>query len=350
MSVRAPALTLAGFSAPGDRLREEVLQGLRRARKRIPSKYFYDARGSALFEKICDLDEYYLTRAELEIMKRHAGEMSAALGRRCFLIEYGSGSGRKTRLLLERLVDPAAYVPIDISGAVLRASAIAIAAANPALEVIPICADYTQPVKLKPPRLQAARRAIYFPGSTIGNFTRSQARVFLARASAQVGAAGGMLIGTDLKKDARVLEAAYDDREGVTAAFNMNLLARANREMGADFHLSRFHHRAFYDRRRGRIEMHLVSMVRQSVRVADEVFLFNAGESILTEYSYKYSVRGFTALARQAGLRVRRCWTDPARRFAVYYLTPSGAASAMRKDASIASAGSSAAAPAAWLS
>jgi dimethylhistidine N-methyltransferase len=325
MSIRASALTLAGFSAPGDRLREEVLQGLRRARKRIPSKYFYDARGSELFEKICELDEYYLTRAELEIMKRHAGEMGAALGRHCFLIEYGSGSGRKTRLLLEQLVDPAAYVPIDISDAALRASVTAIAAANPLLEVIPICADYTRSVKLKPPSLKSARRAIYFPGSTIGNFTRSEARGFLARASAQVGAAGGILIGADLKKNARVLEAAYDDREGVTAAFNMNLLARANREMGADFHPSRFRHRAFYDRLRGRIEMHLVSLVRQSVRVADELFLFDAGESILTEYSYKYSVRGFTALARQVGLRVRRCWTDPARRFAVYYLTRPGA-------------------------
>ena len=342
MSVRARSLTLAARFEPRDHLGEEVLEGLRRARKRIPSKYFYDARGSELFEQICDLDEYYLTRAELEIMQRHAGEMGAALGPRCSLIEYGSGSGRKTRLLLEQLAEPAAYVPIDISDTALRASASAIAAAHPSLDVIPVCADYTRPVHLPAASLRAARRAIYFPGSTIGNFTRSQAWGFLTRASALVGAEGGMLIGADLKKDARALEAAYDDRNGVTAAFNLNLLTRANRELGADFHPGRFRHRAFYDRRIGRIEMHLVSVVKQSVHIGDEVFRFDAGESILTEYSYKYSVRDFTALARRAGLTVRRCWTDHAGRFAVYYLTSSGSASAVQIDARIHAADSAA--------
>jgi dimethylhistidine N-methyltransferase len=302
------------------RFRDEVWHGLATPQKTLPCKYFYDARGSALFEAICELPEYYPTRTELSIMERHAGAMAERLGRGCLLVEYGSGSSRKTRLLLDRLREPAGYVPIDISRAALAASARALAAAYPALEVIPVCADYTEPFELPPAAARVSRRGVYFPGSTIGNFTPPQAQRFLARMGRVAGAEGALLVGVDLKKDPAVLERAYDDAAGVTAAFNANLLARINRELGGTFSLSRFRHRALWEPRAGRIEMHLVSTERQSVLVAGRRFDFDPGETIHTESSYKYDLAQFEALAAGVGLRVREVWTDAAGRFSVQYL------------------------------
>jgi dimethylhistidine N-methyltransferase len=308
--------------APGvARFREEVWAGLGLPQKTLPCKYFYDARGSELFEAICDLPEYYPTRTELAIMERSAGAMADRLGERCLLVEYGSGSSRKTRLLLDRLRDPAGYVPIDISRAALSASARALGVAYPTLDVLPVCADYTAHFELPHPRRPAARCGVYFPGSTIGNFTPAQAQRFLAHMARVAGAGGALLIGVDLKKDRATLERAYDDAAGVTAAFNRNLLLRINRELAGDFELDRFVHRAHYDERAGRIEMHLVSERAQTVSVAGRRFSFAAGETIHTENSYKYDVVQFAALASSAGLWVREVWTDPERLFSVQYLT-----------------------------
>ena len=308
--------------APGaPRFCIEVLAGLSRARKTLPCKYLYDERGSALFERICELDEYYPTRTELAILAAYADEMAERLGARCLLVEYGSGSGRKTRLLLDHLCEPAGYVPIDISSEALGASARALAADYPELEVLPVCADYTEPLELPRPARPAARRGVFFPGSTIGNFTPLEAQRFLGRMARVAGVGGGMLIGVDLRKDRSVLEPAYDDALGVTAAFNRNLLARINRELGADFELDRFRHLARWNAAAGRVEMHLVSEVEQRVRVADAEFRFAAGETIHTENSYKYALDEFAALAVQAGLAVRRVWTDRDALFSVQYLT-----------------------------
>lgn len=299
---------------------EDVLQGLRSSPKHVPCKYFYDERGSDLFEQICTLDEYYLTRAELEIMDRHADEMADALGPRCLVIEYGPGSGRKTRLLLERMDSPAAYVPIDISGESLMRTAEEFASHFPGLEVLPVCADYTQPFEMPRSRTQARRRAVYYPGSTIGNFSPEGARDFLAHAAMVTGERGGLLIGVDLRKDPAILEAAYDDARGITAKFNMNLLVRFNEELGADFDLDSFSHRAPYNEALGRVEMHLVSGKAQTVRIQGETIRFREGETIHTESCYKYDVEGFSALASSAGLDVETVWTDPRRLFSVQYL------------------------------
>jgi dimethylhistidine N-methyltransferase len=290
--------------------RRDVLRGLARPQKELPCKYFYDAEGSRLFEEICELPEYYLTRCELAVLERHAGTMAGHLGPRCALIEYGSGSGRKTRLLLDRLQDPAAYVPVDINRDFLFRSAEALAASYPGLEVVPVCADFTRPFQLPTLRRNAARRAVYFSGSTIGNFGPPEAVGLLRNIARLVGPGGSLLIGVDLKKDPRILEPAYDDSRGVTAAFNLNLLARINRELGSDFRLDRFRHRALYDAEHDRIEMQLVSRGEQSVRIGNEVFAFAEGEVIRTEYSYKYGLEEFAELAVRAGLRRDEVWTD----------------------------------------
>jgi dimethylhistidine N-methyltransferase len=301
-------------------LRDDVLRGLSERRKTLPPKYFYDARGSALFERICELPEYYPTRTEMRIMRAAAGEMAALLGPRCALVEYGSGSGQKTRVLLDAL-KPLAYLPVDIAATQLKATAEAVAAAFPAVRVIAVCADYTQPIDgTLLDDLSAQRRVIYFSGSTIGNFTPGEATSFLERARALVGHDGGMLIGVDLEKDERVLHAAYNDRAGVTAQFNLNLLERLNRELDADFDLSAWRHHAFYNADLGRIEMHLVSARPQSATVSGVRFDFDAGETIHTENSYKYTISGFHALAESAGFRARACWTDGAGYFSVHYL------------------------------
>jgi dimethylhistidine N-methyltransferase len=314
----APALH--DLSPARAQFRDEVWRGLETPQKTLPCKYFYDARGSALFEQICELPEYYPTRTELSIMERHAGAMAERLGAGCLLVEYGSGSSRKTRLLLDRLRDPAGYVPIDISRAALAASARALAAAYPALEVIPVCADYTEPFDLPRAAAAVSRRGVYFPGSTIGNFTPPQAQRFLARMARVAGAGGTLLVGVDRKKDPALLERAYDDAAGVTAAFNLNLLARINRELEGTFRLSRFAHRALWEPRAGRVEMHLVSLERHAVTVAGRRFEFERGETIHTENSYKYDRAQFEALAAGAGLRVREAWTDPEQLFSVQCL------------------------------
>jgi dimethylhistidine N-methyltransferase len=299
---------------------EDVLAGLAKPQKELPPKYFYDARGSELFDAICELPEYYLTRIESAIMHDRGADMARHLGPGCALIEFGSGSGRKTRILIEAAA-PAAYLAIDIARTQLEATAAALARDFPALEVTAICADYSSPIAL--PQLAAQgsrRRVIYFPGSTIGNLTPAEARVFLRNARGLAGAGGGLLIGVDLKKDTALLNAAYNDTRGVTAEFNLNLLARINRELGAAFDLSAFRHFAFYNEAQGRIEMHLVSAKAQSVTIGGGVFRFRPDETIHTENSYKYSVSEFQELGRSAGLAPMECWTDPERLFAVHYL------------------------------
>jgi L-histidine N-alpha-methyltransferase len=303
------------------RFRADVLRGLSRRAKRLPCKYFYDDVGSRLFDRICELPEYYPTRTELAILRADAPAMAARIGPDCLVIEYGSGSGVKTRLLLDALSRPAAYLPVDIARDHLKRSAAALAADFPGLTVLPVCADFTRPFALPPDAPAATRRAVYFPGSTIGNFGPATARQLLAGMARLVGPGGAVLIGVDLKKDPRILEAAYDDTAGVTAAFNRNLLVHINRELGGTFQPDRFAHHALYNPTHGRIEMHLISRRRQAVRLAGARIAFEEGESILTECSYKYTVRGFQAVAASAGLRARQVWTDADRWFSVQYLT-----------------------------
>jgi dimethylhistidine N-methyltransferase len=318
---RPRQLRLADFEPQLGSFREEVLCGLRKPQKELPSKFFYDERGSQLFEQISTLDEYYLTRTELGIMRDHAGAMAQVLGQQCLLVEYGSGSSTKTRLLLNHLLRPAAYVPIDISKEHLIQAAMALAAAYPDLEVLPVCADYTTDFALPAPTTPAARRVVYYPGSTIGNFDREPALRFLRHIAQVCGPGGGLLIGVDLSKDPVKLHHAYNDWEGVTGAFNLNLLARINRELGADFPLDRFRHYAFYNPREGRVEMHLVSLANHTVHVGDAEFSFEIGESIWTESSYKYRLAEFADMAGAAGFAVEQVWTDPQGLFSVQYLT-----------------------------
>jgi dimethylhistidine N-methyltransferase len=302
------------------RFLDDVLGGLSRPRKTLPPKYFYDRRGSKLFEAICGTPEYYPTRTETALMRRRAGAMARRLGRDCAVIEYGSGSGAKTRILLEAL-RPAAYVPIDIARAQLRTTAAGISRDFPGLAVAAVCADYSRPLALPElDRLGARRKVVYFPGSTIGNFTPGEAAGFLRNVRGLVGPGGGLLVGVDLRKDAARLNAAYNDRQGYTAAFNLNLLARINRELGADFDLGAFRHQAFYNAPMGRIEMHLLSLESRRVRVGGRLIRFRAGETIHTENSCKYSVNGFRLLAAGAGLEPVDCWTDPGSLFSVHYL------------------------------
>ncbi len=304
---------------PSKILLEDVIAGLRSRQKTLPCKYFYDAKGAELFEEICALEEYYPTRTELAIMEEHARAMARRIGSRSLLIEYGSGSSRKTRVLLSALESPAAYVPIDISREALLTSAESIAKQYPELEVLPVVADYLAPVHLPQPGREARRRVIYFPGSTIGNFETADAVAFLDRVARQAGEGGGVLIGVDLKKNPAELIRAYDDSKGVTAAFNRNLLVRINRELGGDFCERDFRHEARWNAHEGRIEMHLVSSVACSVRIAGEEIRFEAGESIHTENSYKYELDEFESLAAKAGLVRSDVWMDARRRFTVQY-------------------------------
>lgn len=306
---------------PGrDEILEDVLAGLRRTPKRLPSKYFYDARGSQLFERICEQPEYTLMRDELAIMRAHAGEIATADGPDALVVEYGSGSGAKTRLLLEHLQTPVAYVPVEISRSALTASVDALRSDFPKIEMLPVCADFTRPIVLPRPARRARRALMYFPGSTIGNFETREATQLLRQMRAEMGHDGAALIGVDLKKDRAELEAAYNDAAGVTAEFTLNMLARFNREIGADFDLAAFRHRARWNPLAGRIETHIVSDVAQTVRVGGETFSLQAGESVLVEYSCKYSLEDFARLAEHAGLRVSQVWTDEAKRFSVQLL------------------------------
>jgi dimethylhistidine N-methyltransferase len=292
----------------------DVVAGLSLPQKSLPPKYFYDDAGSRLFERICRLPEYYLTRAELALTRRHLAAIARFAGRGCELIEYGSGESLKTRLLI-RALRPAAYLPVDISAAALRAATQRLWREFPWLRIAPVHGDFSRPLALPP---QRARRVVYFPGSTIGNLTPDEAHAFLSMTRGQ---AARMLVGADVKKDANILHAAYNDSRGVTAAFNRNLLARINRELGADFDLRRFSHYAFYNAPLGRVEMHLVSLAPQTVRIGRHRFGFDAGESIHTENSYKYSVAEFQALAKEARFSATRVWTDRRQLFALYGLT-----------------------------
>ncbi|MFQ5429431.1 MAG: L-histidine N(alpha)-methyltransferase [Phycisphaerae bacterium] len=298
----------------------DVLIGLGRSQKSIPSKYLYDRRGSELFDRICELDEYYPTRTELAIMRQHADEMARAVGPRAMLIEYGSGSSLKTRLLLDRLDDPAAYVPVDISKEHLLRAVEKLRREYPRLRILPICADFTRRIELPDCPGPVRARIVYFPGSTIGNLTPDQAADLL-RGVAALTQGGGLLIGVDLKKDPDLLRRAYNDSQGLTAAFNLNLLEHINRELRADFPVDRFEHRAIYNPRFGRVEMHLVSRVAQTVALNGETFSFRRGETIHTENSHKFSLAEFEQVARTAGLRVRKVWLDDRRLFSVQYLT-----------------------------
>jgi len=308
------ALDLAPAAAS---LRGDVLRGLAQTPKALPSKYFYDELGSALFDRICELPEYYLTRAEVELLAKNGAEMAAAIGPGSTVVGYGTGRGTKTRLLLDHLDSPRAYVPIDIARGELEQAAAALAARYPGLQVLPVCADFTA-VHTLPAAAPAHGRLVFFPGSTIGNFEPAAARAFLARAR-DVGSR--MLIGVDLKKDPAILHAAYNDAAGTTAEFNKNLLARLNRELGADFDLDAFDHYAPYEPVPGRVAMYLVSRRAQTVSVAGERIAFAEGEAINTEWSYKYSPLEFERLAAAAGWRVERLWRDAAGRFAVFLLS-----------------------------
>lgn len=306
--------------APGEEsFRDAVLNGLGRERKSIPCKFFYDARGSALFEAICRLPEYYPTRTEIAILEENAAEIAAQMDPHCRLIELGSGASRKVRILLNALDRPAAYVPVDISGDHLREAALNLAEDFPELPVIAVCADYTRPFAMPPLPGPRGKRVGFFPGSTIGNFEPSAALRFLANCAQILGPGGEMLIGVDLKKDRAVLDAAYNDRAGVTAAFNLNLLERINRELDGDLDLDRFEHLGFYNGREGRIEIYIRSLSDQEATIAGRRFGFAAGELIHTEYSYKYTVGEFRALAAQAGFRPVDTWTDPNQLFSVHY-------------------------------
>ncbi|HZD19590.1 MAG TPA: L-histidine N(alpha)-methyltransferase [Burkholderiales bacterium] len=298
--------------------RKDVLAGLARPQKALPPKYFYDAAGSRLFEKICRLREYYPTRVELALTKKNLRDIARFAGKGSALLEYGSGESLKTRLLI-RALRPSVYMPVDISAPALRAAATRLARDFPRLGIVAITADFSQPLAI-PAYRGSARRVVYFPGSTIGNLTHEEAHAFLKMTRGQVGARGAMLIGVDLKKDANVLHAAYNDAQGVTAAFNLNLLSRINRELGGDFSLSRFAHYAFYNPLAGRIEMHLVARDAHLVNIGSYRFSFDRGESIHTENSYKYSVPEFARLAASAGFEAAKCWTDARQWFGVFGL------------------------------
>lgn len=301
-------------------LAADVLEGLRREPKELPCKYLYDEEGSHLFDAICETKDYYPTRTELAIMDDSVDEMAEALGSDCLVIEFGSGSGHKTKVLLEALDDPAAYVPIEISRDHLMATARRLAKQFPEIEILPVCADYTADYELPTPKHPVRRRAIYFPGSTIGNFDRPEAEDFLAHMTEVCGEGGAVLLGVDLLKDREILESAYDDSEGVTAAFNLNYLIRLNRDLDADFDLDAFRHRAIFNAEEERIEMHLESLEDQAVTIAGESFDFAAGETICTEHSNKYTFESFAELAHGAGLEVKKVWTDDHGLFSVQYL------------------------------
>lgn len=314
------SIKLLDLEPAEDDLLGDVLAGLAATPKRLPSKYFYDAVGSRLFERICEQPEYYLTRTELQIMRDHADDMAQALGPGVRLVEYGSGAGLKTRQLLKVLQAPVAYVPVEISRSALLASVGRLAEEFPGIEMLPVCADFTQRVALPEPGRPPRRTVVYFPGSTLGNFENAVAVKLLARMRALVGAGGAVLVGLDRKKDPAMIEAAYNDAAGVTAEFTLNLLARLNRELDADFDLSRFRHQARYDAVQGRIQTHITSSCAQSVSVGGQRVEFGEGEAMLVEYSCKYDQADVERMAASAGLVVERTWTDPSDWFSVQLL------------------------------
>lgn len=317
----SPAVRFYDYHPGIASLREEVLHGLAQQPKAIPPKFFYDARGSSLFDAICELPEYYPTRTEVAILQAYAGEIAELVGPEVLLIELGSGASKKVRLLLDCL-RPAAYIGVDISKDFLLESTYRLAADYPWLDVHAACADYSQHLNLSycPP---ASKKLVFFPGSSIGNFDPSQALALLQQLHHTLHPEGGLLIGVDLKKDAAILHAAYNDAQGITADFNLNLLQRIQNELNTNLRPDDFIHQAFYNDGLGRVEMHLASRRQQSLRVENQCFDFGEGETIHTENSYKYSVAEFQALARRAGYEPQKAWTDPEKLFSVHYLTVS---------------------------
>lgn len=299
---------------------KEVLAGLSKSQKALPPKLLYDKRGSEIFEKICLLKEYYPTRAETEILKNNAIDICKMIGEDSIVVEPGSGAGDKIRHLLPHLKNPKAYVPIEISKEILLRMTDEFTDEFPHLKVIPVCADFNQPIEL-PLTLESerAKKVVFFPGSTIGNFNPHEAISFLKNMAKLVGHGGGLVIGVDMKKAPEIFQLAYDDPHGVTADFNLNLLERLNRETSASFDTRNFVHEAKYDEKLGRVEMHLVSKISQLVRVNETVFRFKEGETIHTESSYKYTVDEFSELGAKAGWEIKKFWKNKENQFCVYY-------------------------------
>lgn len=310
----------------------EAIAGLSRPQKTLPCKFFYDEQGSRLFNEICELEEYYPTRAENQILRDNISEIADLMGCECRLVEFGSGTSAKTRHLLTHLPNMSGYVPIDISGPQLLESAAQLACEFPHLDIYPLEADYGEILELPDTKWKPRRTVAFFPGSTIGNLKPAEAIVFLRNVALLCGSGGGLLIGVDRKKERRILEPAYNDSKGVTAKFNLNILARANRELGADFDLSAFRHRAPYNEVHGRIEMHLVSERPQTVRLDSQDFSFDEGEYITTEYSYKYTLRDFERLALRAGFEPVKNWEDHNHLFSVLFLRVKGRTTAFEED------------------
>jgi dimethylhistidine N-methyltransferase len=318
--MRNAAVKLTIQELPEEDEAGELIAGLKKSPPRVSPKYFYDQRGSKLFEAICEQPEYYPTRTELRIMREHLGEMARLIGPKVTLIEYGSGASVKTRLLLDQLDQPPAYIPIDISGDFLLEIAGDLARRYPQIEILPLCADFTQTLELPEPAGASLRKVLYFPGSTIGNFSPSEAKNLLGLMREQAGTGGGLLIGVDLIKDPEILEPAYNDAAGVTADFNLNLLRHLNREFDANFSTQDFEHLAVYDTEHERIEMRLIATNSQTVQISGENIKLAANEYIVTEHSHKFTREAFASAARQAGFAVKAVWSDPQDLFSVQYL------------------------------
>lgn len=317
----ANSIRLVDYVPTGANFLEDAKAGFSRPQKTLPCKYFYDERGSGLFSKICKLDEYYLARTEISIMHAHAPEMGEAIGPGCALIEYGIGSALKTRILLEHLEDPVACIPVDISRQYLLRSASELEKDYPEIEFIPVCTNFSEPFEVPKTRAEPTRAIAYFSGSTIGNLSPTEAAGLFGNMAKTCGSGGGLLIGIDLIKDVALLEAAYNDSQGVTAEFNKNILIRMNRELGANFDPKKFDHLAFYNEAECRIESHLVSRVAQRVCLGDDEFSFLKGETIHSENSQKYDIEEFSAFAAKCGFLRERAWTDSEEMFAVLFLS-----------------------------
>lgn len=302
-----------------DDFAEAVIDGLSDFPRQIPCCYLYDARGSELFEEITRLEEYYPTRTEIELLESHAAEIAELAGAGVVLIEFGSGSSRKTRLLIDALQSLRAYVPIDISDSALSDAERRLNSCYPRLAVLPVHADFNQPMDL-PDQIRGARRVGFFPGSTIGNFSRTEAESFLARAAKLLGPGSALVIGVDLKKDPKILIPAYNDAKGVTAAFTRNLLARINRELDGTLDLDGFAHRPVYNESAGRVEIYLESLTCQQASILDTTFCFSEGERIHVENSHKYTVDGFQEIAKDAGWTAAQCWVDSRDYFSIHFL------------------------------
>ncbi len=321
-AVRRAHAALTDLHPHPDDILADALAGLAAQPKTLPSKYFYDAEGSQLFDAITRQPEYYLTRTELALLEARMPAIAAAIGPGAQVVEYGSGSGHKTELLLQGLAQPVAYTPLEISRSALLESTARLASQFPQIEMLPVCTDFTRPTPLPVAQRPVRRHVVFFPGSTLGNFTNAAAVQLLDAMRQTMGRDGCALIGIDLDKDPSLIEAAYNDAAGVTARFTLNLLARLNREIGSDFDLDAFRHRAVYVRERGRIETFLVSQRVQNVHVAGRRFEFAPDEAMQVEYSYKYTDAGFAALAANAGLKVTHGWNDPRDWFGLRLLRP----------------------------